>query len=64
MAWVETGDEQQHLANILKSHSANAPVLKGHLALYRAIMFGPSDLPRAEREALAVSVSIKNDCHY
>jgi alkylhydroperoxidase family enzyme len=64
MAWIETGDEQQNLPNILKSHSANQPVLKGHLSLYRAIMFGPSGLSRGEREALAVTVSVANGCHY
>jgi alkylhydroperoxidase family enzyme len=64
MAWVTTGDEQQGLPNILKSHSANQPVLRGHLALYRAIMFGESGLSRAEREAMAVVVSQANDCFY
>jgi hypothetical protein len=34
MAWVTTGDEQEDLPNILKSHSANRAVLRGHLALY------------------------------
>jgi len=64
MAWVSTGDEQPDLPHILASHSANRAVLKGHLALYRAIMFGESGLTRAEREALAVTVSKANDCHY
>lgn len=64
MAWIETGDEQDGLPNILRSHSANRPVLRGHLALYRAIMFGESGLTRAEREALAVTVSRANDCYY
>jgi alkylhydroperoxidase family enzyme len=35
-----------------------------HLALYRAIMFGDSGLSRAEREAVAVTVSQANDCFY
>ena len=64
MAWVSTGDEQPDLPHILASHSANRAVLKGHLALYRAIMFGEGGLTRAEREALAVTVSKANDCHY
>jgi len=64
MAWVRTGDEQEGLPNILKSHSTNRAVLRGHLTLYRAIMFGDSGLSRAEREALAVTVSRANDCHY
>jgi alkylhydroperoxidase family enzyme len=64
MAWIETGDERDDLPNILRSHSSNQPVLRGHLALYRAIMFGESGLTRAEREALAVTVSQANDCYY
>jgi len=59
-----TGDEQPDLPNILASHSANREVLRGHLALYRAVMFGASGLSRAEREALAVTVSRINDCCY
>ena len=64
MAWVQTGDEQDGLPHILKSHSSNPAVLQAHLGLYRAIMFGPSGLSRAEREAVAVTVSVANDCHY
>jgi alkylhydroperoxidase family enzyme len=64
VAWVATGEEQPDLPNILKSHSANRDALRGHLALYRAVMFGPSGLSRAEREALAVVVSRVNDCFY
>ena len=64
MAWVSTGDEQADLPHILKSHSANKEVLRGHLQLYRAVMFGLSGLSRTEREAMAVAVSAVNDCHY
>ncbi len=64
MTWVSTGDEQDDLPHTLKSHSANKPVLRGHLQPYRAIMFGESGLSRAEREAMAVAVSAVNDCHY
>lgn len=64
MAWVETGDEQGDLDHILRSHSANRPVLRAHLSLYRAIMFGESPLSRTEREAVAVAVSAVNNCHY
>lgn len=64
MTWVETGDEQRDLDHILRSHSANGPVLRAHLSLYRAIMFGESPLSRTEREAMAVAVSAVNNCHY
>lgn len=64
MTWVSTDDPGHALPHILASHSLNRAALKGHLALYRAVMFGPSPLTRAEREALAVVVSAANDCHY
>lgn len=64
MTWVETGDEQHNLDHILRSHSANRPVMRAHVTLYRAIMFGESPLSRAEREAVAVAVSAVNNCHY
>lgn len=64
MSWVQTGDEQGGLAHILRSHSGNRPVMRAHLGLYRAIMFGESPLSRVEREAVAVAVSAVNDCHY
>ena len=44
--------------------SLNPTVLHRSMALYAAIMFGPSELSRAERELLAVVVSNANDCHY
>jgi uncharacterized peroxidase-related enzyme len=50
--------------NIVKAMSLNPNVLAASMGLYRAIMFGPSELLRAERELLAVVVSCANDCHY
>jgi alkylhydroperoxidase family enzyme len=50
--------------NVVKSMCHNPLVLNRSMALYAAIMFGPSDLSRAERELLAVVVSVANDCHY
>ena len=50
--------------NIVKSMSLRPGVLEPSMELYRAIMFGPSELSRAERELLAVVVSRANDCHY
>jgi uncharacterized peroxidase-related enzyme len=50
--------------NIVKAMSLNPNVLGASMGLYRAIMFGPSELSRAERELLAVVVSCANDCHY
>jgi uncharacterized peroxidase-related enzyme len=50
--------------NIVKSMCLRPAVLRRSMDLYKAIMFGPSDLSRAERELLAVVVSRANDCHY
>ena len=50
--------------NIVKAMCLNPGVLERSMALYKAIMFGPSELSRVERELLAVVVSTANDCHY
>jgi uncharacterized peroxidase-related enzyme len=50
--------------NIVKAMSLNPKVLGASMDLYRAVMFGPSQLTRVERELLAVVVSCANDCHY
>ena len=64
MAWVDTASDAEGMDDVLASHSLNPEALEAHLALYRTIMFGPSGLSRAEREAMAVCVSAANDCHY
>jgi uncharacterized peroxidase-related enzyme len=50
--------------NIVKAMSLNPETLRASMDLYRAIMFGDSELSRAERELLAVVVSRTNDCYY
>lgn len=50
--------------NVVKAMSPNPLVLNRSMELYKAIMFGPSELSRVERELLAVVVSRANDCHY
>ncbi len=52
------------VANILKIHSVHPEVMTAHLHLYRELMFGRSELSRAERETIAVAVSVLNHCHY
>ena len=64
MTWVTQSPEAAGMDHILASHSLNPEALKAHLQLYRTIMFGPSGLSRAEREAVAVTVSAVNRCHY
>jgi uncharacterized peroxidase-related enzyme len=50
--------------NIVKAMSLSPGTLRASMGLYREIMFGPSELSRAERELLATLVSRVNDCHY
>ncbi|MDP8956438.1 MAG: carboxymuconolactone decarboxylase family protein [Actinomycetota bacterium] len=64
MTWVEIAPDAGDMDHILASHSTNREALEAHLLLYRTIMFGPSGLSRAEREAIGVCVSAANDCHY
>jgi uncharacterized peroxidase-related enzyme len=52
------------VANILKVHSVSPAAMTAHLDLYRHLMFGPSELSRREREAIALAVSAANACHY
>jgi uncharacterized peroxidase-related enzyme len=50
--------------NIIKAISLRPRALRAMLDLYREVMFGRSELSRADRELLAVVVSRMNDCHY
>ncbi len=50
--------------NIVKAMSLSPGTLHASMGLYRQIMFGPSELSRAERELVATVVSSANDCHY
>ena len=50
--------------NILKVQSLNPDTLRASMQMYRAAMFGPSGLSRAEREMLATVVSWANHCFY
>jgi uncharacterized peroxidase-related enzyme len=50
--------------NIVKAMSLRPRALRAAMELYKDVMFGPSELSRAERELLAVVVSCANDCHY
>lgn len=52
------------VANILTVQSLNPASLRTHYDLYRTLMFGPSQLSRAQREMVAVVVSTTNQCHY
>lgn len=63
-AYRQVGTVRGNVANILKIHSLHPKVMTTHLALYRELMFGPSELTRTERETIAVAVSVTNHCYY
>ena len=50
--------------NILKIMSRSPAALKDAMRLYLTIMFGPSEISRAQREMIATVVSRVNHCHY
>ena len=50
--------------NILKIMSRSPVALKESMRLYLAIMFGESELSRAQREMIATVVSQVNHCKY
>ena len=50
--------------NILKVMSRSPAALKESMRLYLAIMFGESELTRAQREMIATVVSQVNHCKY
>ena len=50
--------------NILKIMSRSPQALQASMRMYLAIMFGESELSRAQREMLATVVSWTNDCFY
>jgi len=50
--------------NILKIMSQSPAALKESMRLYLAIMYGDSELSRAQREMIATVVSQVNHCKY
>ncbi len=51
-------------SNIMRAQSLHPEAMKAHLDLYEALLFGDSDLTRAQRELIGVVVSSANDCAY
>lgn len=58
------GGARGGVAAIHQAQSLNPKVLGAHFELYKALMFQPSPLSRADREAIAVAVSRANACEY
>ncbi len=62
--YAQVGKARGVVANILKIHSVHPRAMLAHLGLYMELMFASSELSRAEREMIAVAVSVTNQCHY
>lgn len=63
-AYDKVAGARGEIANILKIHGVHPRVMLAHLSLYTELMFGRSELTRADREIIAVTVSVTNHCHY
>lgn len=51
-------------SNIMRAHSLHPEAMRAHLDLYEVLLFGNSELTRAQRELIGVVVSSANDCAY
>ena len=50
--------------NIIKAHSLNLAALRALMTFYKGLMHGDCDLTLAQREMIAVTVSVLNKCVY
>lgn len=50
--------------NIISLFSIKPRSMEATASLFRLLMYGPSPLTRAQREAIALVVSVTNQCHY
>ena len=50
--------------NIIKSVSLNPNALRALMSFYNGVMHGDGDLTLGQREMIAVTVSVINECHY
>ena len=50
--------------NIIKAHSLNRAALRALMTFYNGLMHGDCDLSLAQREMIAVTVSVLNECVY
>ncbi|MEX2526243.1 MAG: peroxidase-related enzyme [Gemmatimonadota bacterium] len=57
-------EKRGRLSNIMRVQSLAPEAMDAHMDLYLAIMFGKGGLSRAERELMAVVVSVENGCEY
>lgn len=57
-------EKRGQLSEVLKIQSLNPQSICDHVNLYMTTMFGKSPLRRAQREMIAVVVSLNNECPY
>lgn len=62
--YARIGSSRGKVSNIMRVQSLAPRAMAAHLDLYQALLFGRSGLTRAERELLAVVVSVENGCRY
>ena len=56
---------QGHIDNVMKTHSLRPRTMEAHLNLYKAVLHStPNELSSRERELVAVTVSLTNQCEY
>ncbi|MCI0530604.1 MAG: carboxymuconolactone decarboxylase family protein [candidate division Zixibacteria bacterium] len=53
-----------HVSQVLKLSSLAPEMMKAGIDFYLILMHRPSDLPRVQKEMIAVAVSRANQCHY
>lgn len=50
--------------HIVQAHSLVPKAMESLIVFYKGVMHGKNDLPYVEREIVALSVSVLNQCHY
>jgi uncharacterized peroxidase-related enzyme len=62
--WQKCKDKLGLVPNVLRAWLLRPDKLRTFIASYNALMLGPSDLSKLEREMIAVVVSAINRCYY
>jgi uncharacterized peroxidase-related enzyme len=62
--YAEITKKRGKLSNIMKAQSLKPESMKAHMEMYLSIMFEKSNIPRSDRELIAVVVSSLNQCEY
>lgn len=52
------------IPNIVKSTTIRPELTRAWMGVFTTLMFGESELSRAQREMIATVVSVANRCHY